>query len=512
MPIKENSLNSRKLNTFRNFVFSFGSFLLNTLLSFISRTVFIHLLSAEYLGVNGLFSNLLSVLSLAELGAGGAFVSMLYKPLAEHNNEQLASVMRAFKRVYFIIGCTIGIIGVCLIPYLNYFTPKSVIPNIVLIYLLFLGNSVITYFCADKKALISADQKNYLIIKYSQISIIVQYLLQILILYFTHNFLLYLCVQIICGVGFNLYVSGKACKLYPFLKQKAKPLSASLKKDAIQKIKGGFCVHAGYIVASGTDSLIISHFLGLTILGIYSNYLLIIGIVNKLSAMVFSALRASVSNLVVTSNEKVNYDFFLKLNFLAFVMFGFFGTCLITLFDPFINVWIGSGYVMDTIIVILAVLLYLTGSHGLKLPLIIYRDVMGLYYKDRYISLLEGMLNLFISLILVQKFGLIGVLLGTLLSSICTTISSSALVYHYVFHISVWEYWKNFIKYCFALIAVGCISYFISHMVPYSNWLQFFVMALVCSLVTLMFYFIIFYHTKEFQYYWGIIRKLFTKH
>lgn len=499
---------SRKLNTIRNFVFSLGSFLLNTLLSFATRTVFINMLAAEYLGVNGLFSNILSILSLAELGAGGAFVSLLYRPLANHDKEQLSSLMAAFQKVYFTIGCTIGILGICLIPFLDFFTPESTIPNLTFIYLLFLCNSVVTYFYADKKALICADQKSYLVTTYSQLAVIAQYVLQIIILFLTKNFVLYLCVQIACAIALNLYVAEKTRTLYPYLREKAKPLTKALRQDIKKKIMGGFCVHAGYVVAAGTDSLVISHFLGLGVLGVYSNYLLIIGIVTRLSDMVISAVRASASNLVVSSSEEVSYSFFCKLNFLTMTMLGFFGTCLITLLNPFITVWVGTEYIMETRLVVLAVLLYLTGWYGIKQPLIIYRDAMGLYYRDRYISLLEGILNLVFSLILVKPLGLAGVFCGTMLASICTAVSAAYLVYHHVFHRSAWDYWKSLLGYGLILSAVGCFTYWVSGLIPQGTWLEFFLMAVACSGITLLCYVLIFYRTEEFQYFWQQAIKL----
>jgi O-antigen/teichoic acid export membrane protein len=502
-PIRHHEMNftSRKLNTVRNFIFISGSFLLNTLLSFATRTVFISLLSSEYLGVNGLFSNILSILSLAELGAGGAFVSLLYRPLANHDTEQLSSIMAAFQKVYFVISCTVGVVGVCLIPFLDLFTSGSTIPNLTLIFLLFLCNSMVTYFCAAKKALINADQKGYLITAYSQLAVIVQYVLQILVLFLTHNFMLYLCIQISCAIALNLYVSKKAKKIYPYLRKKAKSLTSSLQQEVRQKIAGGFCVHAGYIVASGTDSLVISHFLGLRVLGVYSNYLLIIGVVMKLSDMVINAVRASASNLVVSSSEEVNYVFFRRLNFLIIIMLGFFGTCLITLLNPFITVWVGIGYIMEMRLVVMAVIIYLSGWHGIKLSLAIYRNAMGLYYRDRYISLLEGCLNLVLSLLLVKPFGLAGVFLGTILSSVCTAISSAYLVYRYVFRRSAWEYWKTLIGYGLILTIVGCLVYLICGLIPHGTWLLFFMRASVCACLTLFCYLLIFNRTEEFKYF-----------
>lgn len=476
-------------------------------MSFATRTVFIALLTKEYLGVNGLFSNILSILSLAELGAGGAFVSLLYQPLAEHDTKRLASVMTAYKKVYFFIGCITGFVGVCFIPFLGFFTNYSTLPDLPLIYLLFLANSVVTYFCADRKDLITADQKGYLITTYSQVSVIVQYALQILLLLLTHNYILYLSVQITCSVGLSFYVVIKARHLYPFLKEPAAPLSAEDRTTIRKKITGGACVHAGYVVASGTDSLVITHFLGLGVLGVYSNYLLIINMISKLTNMVLSAVRPSASNLVVSTSPQNSYAFFRKLNFMTVLMMGFCATCLITLLNPFITVWIDTDFLLDTGLVILAVLIYVTGCYGLKYPLIIYRDAMGLYTRDQIVSLAEGFINLAISLTLARPFGLAGIFLGTVLSSICTFVSSSYLVYRYIFQRPPWEYWRTMLGYGLIVTGVGCAVYRISYLIPHSSWPTFFLMAAVCAILTLACYVLIFYRTEEFQYFWNLLRQ-----
>ncbi|MEG1408097.1 MAG: hypothetical protein RSD23_09580, partial [Ruthenibacterium sp.] len=264
---------------------------------------------------------------------------------------------------------------------------------------------------------------------------------------------------------------------------------------------GGFCVHFGEIITVGTDSLVISHFLGLAVLGVYSNYLLIIGIVTKLSYIVINAVRASASNLVVSSSSEKSYEFFRKLNFFSMTMLGFFVTCLITLLNPFITIWIGKDYLMTTPLVILAVLVYLTGSQGMQVPIAIYRNATGLYYKDRYMYLLEGFVNLFISIILVQKIGLAGVFLGTILSKILTMLSGSYLIYRYIFHRKLREYWKNLFGYILLFVLVGSAVFYTSHLVPCTSWFSFFIMALICVSMTLTLYALAFWRTPEFQYF-----------
>ena len=499
-------MESRKKNTIKNFIFSLSSYVLNMGLSFATRTVFIYCLTTEYLGVSGLFSNILSLLSLAELGAGGAFVSLLYKPIAENDEKKLAVIMKTFKKVYFFMALFVGVVGLSLTPFLKYIVAKNSIENLPLIYVLFILNSVVAYVCAAEKALIKANQKMYVVTTINQIAAIIQYSGQIVVLLLTHNYIFYLIIQIMCAMAGNLYVSFFAKKKYPYLKQKTEKMDKETKRDVIQKIRGGFCVHAGYVIASGTDSIVISHFLGLAVLGIYSNYLLIIGIFQKLVMMIFDSVRASASNFAVSSNPEENYSFFKKMTFLIMVMMGFISTSLIVLFNSFIRLWAGPDYLLDFPLVILASLINFVGWHGIKLPMTIYRDALGLYYKDRYIALLEGILNIVISVALVNVIGLAGVFLGTIISSLCTTISGSYLVFKYCFKKSSWYYWRSLLTYMVAIVSVAFLAYFLVNLVTITGWISFILKTAICVVTIIAAYLLIFFRREEFRYYLGLIK------
>ncbi|MBQ6263396.1 MAG: oligosaccharide flippase family protein [Clostridia bacterium] len=497
---------SRKRNTIKNFVFSLSSYILNMGLSFATRTVFIYCLTTEYLGVSGLFTNILSLLSLAELGAGGAFVSLLYKPIAEGDEQKLAVIMKTFKKVYFFMALFVGAVGLSLTPFLKYIIAENSIEKLPLIYILFILNSVVAYVCAAEKALVKANQKMYVITTITQVASIVQYAGQIVVLLLTHNYILFLLVQIICTMAGNIYVSFYSKKKYPYLSRKAEKMDKETKRDVIQKIRGGFCVHAGYVIASGTDSIVISHFLSLTVLGIYSNYLLIIGILQKLVMMIFDSVRASASNFAVSSDPEENYAFFKKMNFLIMMLMGFITTCLIVLFNPFIRLWAGSDYLLDFPLVILASLINFVGWHGIKLPMAIYRDALGLYYKDRYIALLEGILNIVISVVLVRIIGLAGVFLGTIISSVCTTVSGSYLIFKYCFKKSSWYYWRSLLTYLVVISGVAVGAYFLVGLVTSTGWLSFILKTAICVVAVAAAYVLIFHRREEFRYYLDLIK------
>jgi len=478
------------------------------LLSFITRTVFIHCLAAEYLGVNGLFSNILSLLSIAELGAGGAFVSLLYKPLAQREENNISLIMGAFRKTYRLIAVFIGVVSFSLTPFLERIVGQSDIEELPLIYMLYICNSLVGYLCASERALIQADQKAYIVTTFRQIAAIVQYALQVIFLLLTHNYIVYIIIQILCAVGGNVYIAHRAKRIYPYLTEKPGKLPVEMKEDVIKKIKGGFCTHFGYVIASGTDSIVISHYLGLAVLGIYSNYLMILGIVEKFVLMIFDAVRASASNYVVSKGPEENYDFFKKMNFFTTLLLGFICTNLAVLFNPFIKVWIGEGYMMDFSLALLAVAVFFVGSHGIKLSVNIFREATGLYYKDRYFSLLEGIANVCISIILVKKMGLYGVLLGTIISSFITTFSRTYLIFKYIFHKPLYFYYADMAKYLLIECLIGSVCMTVKKLFTVSNWIQFVLCAIGCVTVSSGLYLLFFARTKEFQYFMAVIRKL----
>lgn len=502
---------SRTANTIRNFTFSLASYILNMLLSFVTRTIFIRFLATEYLGVNGLFSNILSLLSLAELGAGGAFVSLLYKPIARDNKDDICLVMASFRKAYRTIAVFIGVIGFSLTPFLNVIVGDNNIKELPLIYVLYICNSVIGYLCASEKALIKADQKAYIVTKCSQIAVIVQYALQALFLVLTHNYILYLLIQMACAAGGNLYIAYRARKMYPYLIHKPGKLPEAMKTDIIKKIKGGFCTHFGYVIASGTDSIVISHYLGLAVLGIYSNYLMILGIIEKFVLMIFEAVRASASNFVVSKKQEENYGFFRRMNFFIIILLGFICTNLSILFNPFITVWIGEKYVMKTSLVFLAVSVFFIGWHGIKLPMSLFREATGLYYRDRYFALFEGIANVCISIALVKKMGLYGVLLGTVFSSFITTFSGLYLIYKYIFEKPIYLYFVDMAKYLLAESLIGAVCVKVCSMFPVGSWMQFIVCTVVCVLISGGLYLVIFSRTEEFRYFIDMLKNLLPR-
>lgn len=498
---------SRIINTFRNTFFGMITQVILILLNFITRTVFVKFLNANYLGVNGLFSNILSMLSLVELGIGSAIVYSMYKPLAQKDEKAISALMNFYKKVYNCLGVVVTVLGICLIPFLNVIVNNTNnIKDLEIIYLLFLLNTSISYFFSYKRSIISADQKEYILSKYRMYISIIKAFLQISILYLTKNFLLYLVVQILCTFLENLFVSMKADKMYPYLKKnKNIKISNKVKNDIKENVKALTIYKIGGTLLDSTDNIIISSLLNVKLVGLLSNYTLITSSLSMVLAQFSNSITASVGNFIVTENEQRHVELLNIITFVQFIFYGFSFVCLSTLFNRFIILWIGEKYTLDFYtVIIISLNFYIV---GILSPIWSFRTTMGLFKYGKYRPIFTAVLNLVVSFILGKKIGIIGVLLGTTISRLFTNMwFDPYIVYKYGFKKNVNSY---LVKMCL-YIAVCFIDIFIVQLLLSRIKYDFFGL-IISLLVNIMIFFIsilCFFKTNEFQYIIFKIRKL----
>ena len=267
---------------------------IDLILNFIVRTLFIKYLSEEYLGINGLFGNVLMLLSFAELGIGNAITYSLYKPIANEDKEKIKSIMNLFKVAYRIIATVVLIIGFALVPIIKWLIPIEQIPhvqeNIVVIYLIYLFNTVTSYFFTFKQTLIIADQKQYVVSIFSEISSIISAIVRCIVLVLTRNYLLYLIIQSIILLAGNYILAKKIDREYPILKEKhIYKLEKNELQEIINNVRAMFVFKIGNVIFSGTDNIIIAKIVNIVTVGIASQYTLII---NSISSVIGQLLNA----------------------------------------------------------------------------------------------------------------------------------------------------------------------------------------------------------------------------
>ncbi len=438
---------SRRNQSLKNIISGITSQLILVLLSFFTTRFIKTKLGFEYLGLNGVFSNIISFLSLTELGIGSAIIFALYKPLAEKNETEIQSLMQFYKKAYHIIAFIVLFIGLLLFPFIPKFV-KSELPNsyILLIFSLFLINSVLSYCLSYKQSLISADQKNYILTFYSLLFNIFSKVLQLFSVIIFNSYVFFLIIGIVSTISLNIVLAIKANKLYPYLKSKEiLPLLNKKKELIIKKTKAMFFHSIGTFVISGTDNIIISSFLGVTLVGKYGVYISIITMVLTFTEQFFNGIRSSIGNYIAEKNSFEQYTLYKKIENINSCFQIFISVCLAVLFNPFINWWLGPDAMLSNYAVYL--LSFNTFIVILRKPIHSFKTTSGLFEKDKYAPIIESVLNIILSILLVKKLGVEGVIIGTIVSCLLVPVwYTPFIVFKYLFHKNLLVY---FIRHIF---------------------------------------------------------------
>lgn len=504
----------RSENSVKNSITSTLSSIVTMILGFVSQAILIRLLGAEYLGLNGLFTNILTMLSFFELGIGSAIVYHLYKPIAEDNKKEINILMNFYKKSYTIISIIVFGVGLVVLPFLNIIVGKvSVNINIHVIYIMFLINTSSSYLLSYKKNIIMANQKNYII---NIIHIIYLFLLntiQLAILFLTKNYYLYLGIKFIFQMLENFIGSYIASKLYPYINLKSKDeLDKKTKIDITNKVKALLFHKIGYSLVSGTDNIIISSFLGVKTVGLYSNYYTIIASVNNLFSQIISSATASIGNLLVSGEtEEKKYSVFKKIRFLNFWISCFSAICILVIITPFIKIWIGEQYLLSFFVTVTLVFNYFQKMQ--RSTYNTFKDSAGIWVEDKFVPLVESVLNIAFSIILLKIFGLAGVFMGTIISGLALwCYSYPKFVYKKLFNRSYVDYAKETIGYIVLFIVLALVTYYISVLININNvWLQLISNTIISITIPNIILVLIFRKTESYKYFIDIFKKLIYK-
>lgn len=495
---------SRTENAVRNVFWAMFSKMITLIVSFISRTLFIHYLGSSYLGINGLFTEILSALSFLELGFGTALNFSFYKPVAEKNHEKIVKLLDYYKKVYQIIALLISVLGISLLPFLQYIVKGAEnisIDEVRIYFVLFLINTVIGYLVSYKYSVVNAEQKNYIITNVEFVINIVIVIIQIFTIAIKKNYLAYLLVQtgllILSRIILSLYLNYR----FPILKEKPKePLSKEEKLPIYKEVKGLVFHQFSSVAIHQTDNIIISSLTGLGVVavGYISNYNMIINAVTGIVSMVFSSFVSSIGNLIAVSTKENLRHVFKEINFINFWIYGFCSIAFYILIPPFIELWIGKEFLIDDLSFFLIVLnCYLMGQ---SIAYNTIRNGYGDFNSDKWISIIQAIINLVISIICCKTFGLVGVYTGTIASRIWFVLLRPYVTYKMMFEESVKNYYKQLLKYFCMVLGAGSITYGISKILITEVSVTSFIceVLLVVSIPNILFM-IFTFRTKEFE-------------
>lgn len=503
---------SRTEYSILNILTGLGGYALNTVIGLVCRMVFTRTLSAEYLGISGLFTNILSMLSLAELGIGSAIIYALYKPLAVGDQDKVASLVRFYGRCYKVIGIAVGAIGVMLMPFLHLLIQAPDIKeSIYLIYLLYLFNSACSYFFSYRSSLIMAAQQNYIVTAANYAITIGQSILQIVWLITTREYIGYLIIQCICGWIYNFTISHIAKKKFPYIVAKnIKPLEKEERSVLIRNVYALVIWKLCGLLVNSTDNIIITYFSGLAAVGLSSNYTLLSTTLNSLLNQLFNGITASVGNLnAIGSNEK-KLKIFNVIDLASFWLFGWAAIGIFVMSSDIVCLMFGESYVLPLEIpFVIALNFYMVGMQSAVWT---YKNTMGLFRQGRYLLILTAAINLVCSLWLGKMWGLFGILFATAISRACTNIwYDPYAVFKYGLGVQVSTYFKKYAVYAGILVLAAGLSFYLCSFVRSSQVIKVVLKFLICCIVPNATFLLCFYRKEEFRYYKRLLSTLVNK-
>lgn len=495
------NIESRTINATKNIFWGYIASIARIALEFVLRTIFIYQIGSVYLGINGLYTNVLGMLSLSELGIGTSMSYSLYKPIATGDTEKIKSLMLLFKKAYRIIAFTVAIIGLCIVPFLSYIITNA--DNIshselIIFYLIYLFNTVTSYFVSYKYSLVTAYQKSYIITKLEMIFKCITIVTQAIMLIIFKSFLAYLLSQAVIGLLQKIISAIYIDKKYVFLRDKnVQPVDEEDKKVLKDNVKGSLVHKIGEVAIYQTDSIIISAFISTALVGYVSNYTLIINAIATFTNAIFNSLISGYGNFIAKESKEKQEEMLYINQFLAFVVYGFVTICMYILIQPFISLWLGQAQKIDDIsCALLMVNIYFSGE---RLMLNNYKVAAGIFLQDRWVTILRSITNIVLSLALVNILGLSGVYIGTLLQGILGNIFEPRIVCKNMFGKSGRRYYLNSIKYILSvfipIVALTIISYNIMTKVTITR----FIILFFISIVVIMIVYFVFYAKNQYN-------------
>lgn len=505
---------SRTKNATRNITFGVIYKVLNIIVPFVTRTIMLYVLGTQFIGLNGLFGAILQVLNLAELGFSNAIIYSMYKPIAENDYKKISILLNYYKKVYKIIGIIVLILGILLIPFIQYFIngtyPSEV--NIYIIYIITLANTCLTYFLyAHKNSLLIAGQREDIISKISTSILIVQNVVQSIILLVFKNYYLYIIVLPICTIINNLIVSKCVDKKYPQIIKTNEKLDEENGFEIKKNIKGMFFQKIGGVVLSSVDYIVISSFLGLTVLGLYTNYYYIITSLFAILTVILNSLKAGVGNSIILESKEKNFTDFKKFNFIYLWIISFCTVALLCLYQNFIYLWLGEEMMLtDSIVILFAIYFFV---HKWFDMLYVYQEARGLWWENRFVPFTAAIVNLIINIILVQYIGLNGILISTIVSVLFVYDLGYMFVLfkHYFNKKQMCEWLTHQFKYLFSTLFATAVTYTLCNMVGEYNYINLFFRIIICLIIPNVIFLICYCRQTEFKVLIPILKNILIK-
>lgn len=469
-------------------------------ISFVCRTVFTYVLGVEYLGLNGLFSNVLYVLSFVELGLGNAIIYKLYKPLHDGDEKKINAFIMFYKKIYRLVIILVTILGIMLLPFINVLTDHNYGEEIYTLYFLFLLDTIVSYFFVYKKSLLIADQKNFVVELYTLLSNIIINIVQIIVVYCTHSFIFYLLVKIVFALACNIAISLRVDQEYPYTRFPTSDYGLSLeeKQEFNNNLKGLIKEKIAAVSFTGTDNIFLSIFCNIITVGVVSQYTLILSTVNTLLTKIYSPLISMIGHMSVDSKDDVE-ETFRKIYFVNASIYGLICCGMCILLRPFVTkIWLNNDYELGlNAIFLLTIEVCVRGMHY---PVFMARSAFGLFSQMRNIFVGCAVLNLILDVVLGRIYGAPGIFLATIISRWIAYLTDDYVLYKYGFNKSGKTFFVLVTRFFIVIpIILTVLSMVVNRIIIVTNLQQFICAVLLISLIYIVLFIMLFSSNKEFK-------------
>lgn len=492
----------RSKNTVRNIGWGFIYQILTLLLPFIIRTIILHILGEEYLGLNSLFASILSVLNMAELGFSSAIVFSMYEPIAKDDKDTICALMAYYRRVYAVVGFVVLALGLSIMPFLDKLIkgshPADI--NLYILYGIYLFNAVISYFLfAYKSALLAAFHRNDISSKISIAVTIIQHGIQILVLCLWKNYYVYIALLPVATITTNILNNHLSIKYYPGYDPKG-TLSLDVREKIKKQVKGLMVSKICGTLRNSLDSIILSAFIGLSVVAMYGNYYYILNAVHGLLTIIGVSMKAGVGNSIIKETKEKNYQDFEKFTFIYAWLTGWFACCMLCLYQPFMLVWTGKETMVfsEPIMIMFCIYFFALCMTDMRN---VYMDAIGLWWEARYRSIAESIGNLLLNIGLGYYFGVVGIILATLITLITINLGygTKILFDNFFRDKKVSRYLLQQLKYFIVTAGVSGICYCFCEIIPFTKYVNIVARGLACIVIPNVLFTILYLKDKHFQ-------------
>ena len=499
-------------NTVRSSLYGMIFKILNIIGAFTVKTLLINVLGMEFVGIDGLFGSVLKLLNMADMGFSTAVVYKLYKPISENDDSTVRAILLYYRKIYRVVGMIVLLLGLICLPFLRFFVSGDIPDgmNLYLLFLIYLANSAFSYWVFSyKTAVLTATQRNDLLSKVYSAAYILRYALQIIFLLLFKNYYVFCFVIPLTTILSNVGIALVSKKHFPQYFCEG-IIAEKDKKDIKTKISSLMYNKLGVALINGSDNIIISAFLGLTILGIYDSYFYIFSMLHSVFDIVHQAITGGIGNSVVTEDSEKNFLLFSRLSFVNYWVVTVASIALFVLYSPFMKIWIGPDNLFDDLFsCIMAIYFFI---YMIRFITLIFKNALGMWREDRFRAFVEAGLNLTLNIIAVRFIGIYGITLSTIIAMIVVSVPWETIVlFKNYFKKSASKYFVQLLLGFLIASCIGFATYFIANLIHLEGILGLVYKAIICLVFPNILLFVLFFKTDGFKYIISSFKRIFAK-